>query len=87
MVRTIPAPVQAAMRAEGIDFVGDRAGLDALLDDLQRHSGPRVHGRALPWSTRQREAREGERHGQILADLRRRSRSDRRFAEDLNGLV
>jgi 8-amino-7-oxononanoate synthase len=30
MAKTIPAPVQAAMRADGVDFVGDEAGLGAL---------------------------------------------------------
>ncbi|MEZ4316636.1 MAG: aminotransferase class I/II-fold pyridoxal phosphate-dependent enzyme [Myxococcota bacterium] len=52
MVRTIPAPIQSAMRAEGVDFVGDRAGLDALLDDLRTGRGIRTHGRDLPHTTR-----------------------------------
>jgi len=52
MVRTIPAPVQAAMRAEGVDFVGDRAGMDSLLGDLRGHTGALVHGRDLPRTTR-----------------------------------
>lgn len=54
MTRTIPAAVQAAMRAEGIDFVGDDAGLDALLDDLDHGVGARVRGRSVPWTTRAR---------------------------------
>lgn len=52
MVRTIPAAIQAAMRAEGVDFVGDEAGIAALLDDLRTGSGIRTHGRDLPATTR-----------------------------------
>jgi 8-amino-7-oxononanoate synthase len=48
MVKTIPAPVQQAMRAEGVDFVSDDAGLAALLSDLERGVGVVVHGRDLP---------------------------------------
>jgi 8-amino-7-oxononanoate synthase len=48
MVRTIPAPVAQAMRAEGVDFVADRAGLDAVLADLAGGNGVVVHGRDLP---------------------------------------
>ncbi|NCG22457.1 MAG: aminotransferase class I/II-fold pyridoxal phosphate-dependent enzyme, partial [Rhodobacterales bacterium] len=54
MVRTIPAAIQAAMRAEGIDFVTDEAGLDALMADLNGGSGIAVHGRTLPSTTRRR---------------------------------
>ncbi|MCB9668142.1 MAG: SDR family NAD(P)-dependent oxidoreductase [Alphaproteobacteria bacterium] len=53
MVRTIPAPIQATMRSEGVDFVGDEAGMDALLADLLRGSGIRTQGRDLPLTTRQ----------------------------------
>ncbi len=52
MVQTIPAAIQAAMRAEGIDFVGDEAGISALLASLGSGSGPLVFGRNLPWTTR-----------------------------------
>ncbi len=52
MVRSIPAPIQSAMRAEGVDFVGNEAGLNALLDDLQTGRGIRTHGRDLPHTTR-----------------------------------
>ncbi|MCB9676639.1 MAG: aminotransferase class I/II-fold pyridoxal phosphate-dependent enzyme [Alphaproteobacteria bacterium] len=52
MVRTIPTAIQSAMRAEGIDFVGDDAGLNALLDDLRTGRGIRTHGRDLPFTTR-----------------------------------
>ena len=55
MVRTIPAVVQAAMRAEGIDFVGDDAGMEALWADLTSGAGVQVKGRALPWWSRARE--------------------------------
>ncbi len=54
MVRTIPAAVQAAMRAEGVDFVGDAAGLDALWADLTGGAGIVVRGRDLPHTTRVR---------------------------------
>lgn len=48
MAKTIPAPVQQAMRAEGVDFAGDKAGLDAIVADLCGASGVVVHGRDLP---------------------------------------
>jgi 8-amino-7-oxononanoate synthase len=48
MAKTIPAPVQQAMRAEGVDFVGDEAGMAALIEDLRRRQGVVVHGRDLP---------------------------------------
>ncbi len=54
MVRTIPEAVQATMRAEGIDFVGDEAGMDALLADLHHGAGIVTKGRALPWWTHRR---------------------------------
>ena len=53
MVQTIPVAIQAAMRAEGIDFVGDEAGMGALQDALSG-GGARVYGRELPWTTRAR---------------------------------
>lgn len=52
MVRSIPLPVQSAMRAEGIDFVGADAGHGALLASLASGAGPLVMGRDLPPSTR-----------------------------------
>jgi 8-amino-7-oxononanoate synthase len=52
MVRTIPAPVAASMRAEGVDFVGDEAGLDCLLSCLRGGSGSVVFGRDLPDTSR-----------------------------------
>ncbi|MEQ1566578.1 MAG: aminotransferase class I/II-fold pyridoxal phosphate-dependent enzyme [Myxococcota bacterium] len=54
MVQTIPRAVQAAMRAEGVDFVGDEAGLGALWADLTGGAGVVVHGRRLPWWNRVR---------------------------------
>ncbi|MEZ4236739.1 MAG: SDR family NAD(P)-dependent oxidoreductase [Myxococcota bacterium] len=54
MVKSIPAAIQAAMRAEGVDFVGDVAGIDALWADLCGGEGAVVHGRALPWWNRTR---------------------------------
>ena len=52
MVQSIPAPVQATMRAEGVDFVGPEAGMAALLQDLTCESGPLVRGRRVPSSNR-----------------------------------
>ncbi|MCB9681452.1 MAG: aminotransferase class I/II-fold pyridoxal phosphate-dependent enzyme [Alphaproteobacteria bacterium] len=52
MVEAIPAPVRAAMRADGVDFVGPQAGLDALTADLGMPAGPVVHGRTLPATLR-----------------------------------
>ena len=46
MVRSIPGAVQAAMRAEGVDFTSDEAGILALVTDLGQR-GVRVHGRRL----------------------------------------
>ncbi|MBX2796235.1 MAG: aminotransferase class I/II-fold pyridoxal phosphate-dependent enzyme [Myxococcales bacterium] len=54
MAATIPEVVRAAMRAEGVDFVGDEPGLDALLADLTVGSGARVYGRDLPFWSRRR---------------------------------
>ena len=48
MVSTIPAPVKAAMRAEGVDFVGDEVGVDAVLDALGSEQGVTVQGRRVP---------------------------------------
>ncbi|MCB9697941.1 MAG: aminotransferase class I/II-fold pyridoxal phosphate-dependent enzyme [Alphaproteobacteria bacterium] len=52
MVSTIPKAIQAAMRAEGVDFAGDRSGLEALATLLGAGSGPVVLGRRLPWWNR-----------------------------------
>jgi 8-amino-7-oxononanoate synthase len=52
MAASIPAPVQAAMRADGVDFVGTDAGLDALTADLTRGAGVYVLGRRVPSTTR-----------------------------------
>ncbi|RMG12079.1 MAG: aminotransferase class I/II-fold pyridoxal phosphate-dependent enzyme, partial [Deltaproteobacteria bacterium] len=52
MAATIPEGVKAAMRAEGVDFVGDEAGLSALLESLESGAGAIVHGRRLPKSLR-----------------------------------
>jgi 7-keto-8-aminopelargonate synthetase-like enzyme/malonyl CoA-acyl carrier protein transacylase/NAD(P)-dependent dehydrogenase (short-subunit alcohol dehydrogenase family) len=46
MVRSIPPAIQAAMRADGVDFVADEAGLLALMQDLGQR-GVIVHGRRL----------------------------------------
>ena len=45
---TIPAPVKASMRAEGVDFVGDAVGVDAILDALGSGEGVIVQGRRVP---------------------------------------
>jgi 8-amino-7-oxononanoate synthase len=52
MVATIPGPARAAMRAEGVDFVGAEAGLTALIGDLSVPGGAIVHGRRVPSTTR-----------------------------------
>jgi 7-keto-8-aminopelargonate synthetase-like enzyme len=57
MAQTIPAPVQAAMRAEGIDFVGDEAGHAAILAALGGHAGTVTLGRDLPATGRAAEVR------------------------------
>lgn len=57
MVQTIPAPVQAAMRAEGVDFVSDEVGLETLLQGLTALQGSVVLGRELPADLRAAEAR------------------------------
>ncbi|MEN0062383.1 MAG: aminotransferase class I/II-fold pyridoxal phosphate-dependent enzyme [Myxococcota bacterium] len=54
MASTIPAAIQATMRAEGIDFVGDEAGMNALLADLHHGRGALTKGRALPYWMRRR---------------------------------
>lgn len=51
MVRSIPEAMQQAMRAEGVDFVGNQAGLAALVEDLDG-GGVVVRARRLPASTR-----------------------------------
>lgn len=52
MVATIPPAVQNAMRSAGIDFVGDAAGLGALLDDLYEGRGSFVRGRRVQTTSR-----------------------------------
>lgn len=52
MVRSIPAPIQSAMRAEGVDFVGDDAGMQAILGALASGVGVQTLGRNLPSTTR-----------------------------------
>ncbi|MEQ1506836.1 MAG: SDR family NAD(P)-dependent oxidoreductase, partial [Myxococcota bacterium] len=58
MVRSIPAAIQASMRAEGVDFASDTSGLDALWADLAGRSGVVIHGRRLPFWNRARDHRE-----------------------------
>ena len=57
MVQSIPAPVQSAMRAEGIDFVGPEAGMQALLQSLASGEGAWTFGRDLPATARAVETR------------------------------
>jgi acyl transferase domain-containing protein/7-keto-8-aminopelargonate synthetase-like enzyme/NADP-dependent 3-hydroxy acid dehydrogenase YdfG len=52
MVATIPKAIQAAMRAEGVDFTGDAPGLQALRELWAQPLGPVVMGRRVPASTR-----------------------------------
>ena len=51
MVKTIPAPIQAAMRAEGVDFVGNESGMERLLHAISTGAGPLVIGRRVPHSS------------------------------------
>ncbi|MCB9665585.1 MAG: aminotransferase class I/II-fold pyridoxal phosphate-dependent enzyme [Alphaproteobacteria bacterium] len=53
MADTIPAPVRQRMRAQGVDFVGREAGLEALVQDLAAPAGVLVRGRRVPDTTRQ----------------------------------
>ncbi|MGM0578617.1 MAG: aminotransferase class I/II-fold pyridoxal phosphate-dependent enzyme [Myxococcota bacterium] len=48
MVASIPESVRRAMRTDGVDFVGDEAGLTALLEDLGAGEGPVIRGRKVP---------------------------------------
>lgn len=48
MVASIPEAIQAAMRAEGVDFISDAEGLDAIVADMADASGPVVHARRRP---------------------------------------
>jgi 8-amino-7-oxononanoate synthase len=57
MAATIPAAARAAMRQDGVDFVGDEAGLTSLLTDLGASRGPIVHGRRVPYQPRQTRVR------------------------------
>jgi 8-amino-7-oxononanoate synthase len=52
MVDTIPAPVQAAMRSEGVDFVGPESGAAAITALLAGGRGARVLGRDLTHTLR-----------------------------------
>ncbi|MFT6400380.1 MAG: 7-keto-8-aminopelargonate synthetase-like enzyme/NADP-dependent 3-hydroxy acid dehydrogenase YdfG [Bradymonadia bacterium] len=56
MASTIPEAAQQAMRAEGVDFVGNEAGINALIEDLGSGSGSIVRGRRVPTTTRVRAA-------------------------------
>lgn len=48
MAQSIPAAMRATMRREGVDFVGDAAGVDAIVEDLAQRSGAVVRGRRVP---------------------------------------
>ncbi|MFT7578580.1 MAG: acyl transferase domain-containing protein/7-keto-8-aminopelargonate synthetase-like enzyme [Myxococcota bacterium] len=52
MVQSIPATVRQAMRSQGIDFVTDEVGLDALIEDLTSGTKSIVRGRNVPATTR-----------------------------------
>lgn len=49
MAATIPDAVKSAMRNEGVDFVGDEVGIDAIVDQLAR-TGTITRGRRVPRS-------------------------------------
>ena len=48
MAATIPEAVRNAMRNEGVDFVGDEVGQQAILEDLGRGAGIVLRGRRVP---------------------------------------
>ena len=52
MASSIPEAVMQAMRADGVDFVGQGAGLDALVEDLGGSNGIIVRGRRVPATLR-----------------------------------
>jgi 8-amino-7-oxononanoate synthase len=52
MAASIPDGIKSAMRRQGIDFVGDDAGLAALLEELNAGQGTVVRGRRVPTSLR-----------------------------------
>ncbi|MCB9506694.1 MAG: aminotransferase class I/II-fold pyridoxal phosphate-dependent enzyme [Myxococcales bacterium] len=52
MAATIPESVRASMRADGVDFVTDRAGVAALLTELGGGRGVVVQGRRVAPTTR-----------------------------------
>ena len=57
MAASIPDAVMQAMRADGVDFVGQGAGLDALVEDLGGSNGIIVRGRRVPATLRARSRR------------------------------
>lgn len=48
MVATIPEPIRNTMRNEGVDFVTNAVGQQAILEDLARGKGIVVRGRRVP---------------------------------------
>ncbi len=48
MARTIPEVMRRAMRAEGVDFLGDDEGLAAVWEDLTAGEGVVLHARRRP---------------------------------------
>ena len=52
MVATIPEAMRATMRTEGVDFVGDAPGVQALLGLIEHNSGAVTFGRDLPLTSR-----------------------------------
>ncbi|MFT5434208.1 MAG: malonyl CoA-acyl carrier protein transacylase, partial [Myxococcota bacterium] len=48
MVAQIPDSVRGSMRASGVDFVGQVAGLDAIIADLTDGTGVNIRGRRVP---------------------------------------
>ena len=56
MAASIPDAVKQAMRADGVDFVGDAPGLDALVEDLGASRGIVVRGRRVPTTLREQKS-------------------------------
>lgn len=51
MAATIPESIRTAMRNQGVDFVTNAVGKQAILEDLTRTAGVIVRGRRIPTNT------------------------------------
>jgi 8-amino-7-oxononanoate synthase len=55
MVQTIPEAVRAQMRAEGVDFIDDEEGIQAVLSALGSSVSPHVQARRTPVTSRSKQ--------------------------------